>query len=397
MRLPENPFGGQAPNLRNVAIYGFHNFFWDSCKYDHPTCDRLLSSLESMSQLETLHLGFCLPNQPLSVAARTVRIPSLKALVLQDTPIACLNVFAGIHVPNAYLTLLLSAISNGEAPQPDVNDRLAVLLEEHFSRAHPSKQAIDVLELSTPLGTDGTILFLAGPDPRPGDRDVKASHGTEFLWEGGEPSLSLPLHVCIPDFLGGYDDASALLIARFCSTTPLHAVRTLELKLPYGARSPGSWLEIAQSLPNMEELSVTKDLPMSFLKDCRGRALRVWRNLNSVRLGPLDFCCAPRITATDFQEIMLKWLIERRDLSPPPLTITIRRTPFDRGNNLDGPTDASYSIRSDAVDADAASFAKQNWLKSIGRANEYARVEICWVTCQKCAVRVQSDMAVFSR
>ncbi|KAI0257953.1 GMC oxidoreductase-domain-containing protein, partial [Gloeopeniophorella convolvens] len=269
------------------------------------------------------------------------------ALTLQDMPIACLNVFASLHIPNAYLTPLFSEIPSTESRQLNVNDRLTVLLEEHFSRVHPSKQMIDVLELSTPHGADGTVFFLAGPNLCLGDLGVKASHGTEFLREGGKPPLSLP-----------YTYAS--LTSWLCSAIPLHTVRTFEIELPYDFWSPSAWFKIAQNLPNVEELSVKRDLAFSYLKDCSGRALRIWGNLRFVQLSPLDFSFHQREPAEYLQEILLGWLVERQDLSPPPLTITIQRyLAFDMEIGLDNSINARYPSHSDIVDSDAALSARR--------------------------------------
>ncbi|KAI0259246.1 hypothetical protein BC834DRAFT_907157 [Gloeopeniophorella convolvens] len=159
--LPDHPFADKAPKLRNITVLGYNNFFWGSRilrsvstliigkfdeserrqnEYDRPSYDQLLSALESMSQLETLHLNFCLPCKPPQGAARTVKMPSIKTLLLRDATTECLDVFENLRVPNAHLTLMLSADEDRTQPPNDIKQRIRSALREHFATSSRARR-----------------------------------------------------------------------------------------------------------------------------------------------------------------------------------------------------------------------------------------------------------------
>ncbi|KAI0259247.1 hypothetical protein BC834DRAFT_846856 [Gloeopeniophorella convolvens] len=333
---PEHPFADQAPNLRSIFVDDYPNFFWRSGllktistliignfddpdihedeDYERPSYDQLLSTLEGMPRLETLHLSFCLPYKMPEEAERTVALPSLKALLLQDSADYCLPIFKSLCVPNARLTLLLPQPTLIHLPH-GVDSLVVPMLEKHFSAAHPSLQTLNALKVIWETSTyhSSSTALRAGTDPHLDDPDEKADLHFDS-WADNESEL--PLHLSIP----GYSPAHALLAASLWSELPRCSVRTLSLDLRQAEWDTAAWCGLAQSLPNLQELALSEQLAVSFLESCAPYQLgSAWRSLRAVRLGPLWECFEAPAGYRHFERVLADWLREWvADARTPP-------------------------------------------------------------------------------
>ncbi|KAI0259201.1 hypothetical protein BC834DRAFT_846883 [Gloeopeniophorella convolvens] len=404
-RLPDHPFGDQAPNLRSITIIDCKNFFWgssllqnlstlilgefdppyiasdeeyeeyedededkDKDKDEHsmrPSYDQLLSVLESMAHLETLHLNFCLPRKLPREAARTIKIPTLKTLVLQDAATECLDVFGSLRVPNARLTILLSDSWGG----PSMESRIVSQLEKHFAKAHTPVWKIDTLEvvLDTVRYRFPSTLLLAGA------RDLGPNPDYPTPLSYHRDSLTLPLYLSVPNFAGNAFTAFTLLTAGLWPASSRRAMRVLSIDLPNIEWDISIWREVAFSLPDVRELYLSEDLAVSFLEECTPHALRSWHKLESVRLSPMHYYSQRPGSERHFKNVLLDWLKSYRDVSLQPPAVFISEI-----GNFDFGSDSDDYIGSDSVgehNSDDSGPKARSWIDEVAK---YGDVDIRW-------------------
>ncbi|KAI0259200.1 hypothetical protein BC834DRAFT_640676 [Gloeopeniophorella convolvens] len=355
--LPDHPFADNAPNLRSITVCGYNNFFWGSSVlrnvstviigrfddrqihktegYERPSYDRLLSALESMPQLETLHLNFCLPCGPSYGATRRLGMPSLKTLVLQDATTECLAFFRSLRVLNARVTLLLSEPREDRQLPKDIGSRTESAIHDHIPT--PLLFTIDVIQLvarSSNWIYPSTSL-LAGTDPRhfPGAPDMSKSR-TIF----SENTTALPLHLSMPNFANKDTMARTLL-----SMLLFVQIRVLSIDLLVRWDFK-TWHHVVELFPHVEELWFSELIAVSFLEDCEASDVRSWSRLQTIRLGPFtEYFGATRGARRSLNKTLKRWHRRRRELGMEHLTISFY--------GMDDDDDESESDFSDSGDS----------------------------------------------
>ncbi|KAI0259234.1 hypothetical protein BC834DRAFT_907523 [Gloeopeniophorella convolvens] len=363
-QLPTHPFANQAPKLRDVIVNGFTNFFWDSPILDgitHLTIgpssnsesrdngnmwyknsssyEQLLSALSRMSKLELLELNYCIPEAPsdgyeefydsgseseeppTSTPTRTIELPSLTRLVLNDTYTACLSVLRHLHAPNPFLSLILHV---DWEEMDDSLPRLTELLERHLSSTHVSDNSIDIISvLQGESGRDGdrSTLLLAGADLQAHDPIATKLSSLKVR----QREFKLPIHL---DFVTDPDKSElvpALLSAKFWTSSVCCNVRILSIELDAETDwDIGAWRMAAEGLPNVETLKVSERLAISFFQVCTPQNLGAWKRLRSVWVVGLVNIHNEQYCGEDFDEATLDWLKAYKRASLPPPALFVR-------------------------------------------------------------------------
>ncbi|KAI0259235.1 hypothetical protein BC834DRAFT_1045439 [Gloeopeniophorella convolvens] len=373
-RLPTHPFANHAPNLKSIRVNGFTNFFWDSPILDgisHLTIgpspnsksrdngsmwyknsssyEQLLSALPRMSKLELLELNYSIPEAPsddseefedsgsesgeppTSTPARTIVLPSLVNLVLNNTYTACLSVLRHLHAPNPFLSLILHV---DWEEMDDSLPRLTEFLERHLSSTHDPENPVDIISIQQrESGRDGdwSTLLLAGADLQKHDPIATKLSSLETC----QREFKLPVHL---DFVADEEENESTLVpkllsAKFWTSSACCNVRILSLRLSAStAWDIAAWRTVAEGLPNVETLKVSECLAVSFFELCTPQKLRGWGRLRSVWVdGFNDFVFEQGGDLQDFEGATLDWLKAYGRSSLPPPVLYVRMGKFGAG------------------------------------------------------------------
>ncbi|KAI0262411.1 hypothetical protein BC834DRAFT_387144 [Gloeopeniophorella convolvens] len=342
--LPPRPFADHAPNLQRVSVEGYANFFWESPVlhnlthlavegpfspvsapanfYQYPTYSQLWSALSGMPKLVNLSLRHCLPIDAPPTSMRSISLPSLAKLELDNRAEAGIKVLRGLEAPKASLKLTLWS-EKGD-PRPRTVGGIVPALQSHLSSPSIPRDAMEFLTFSTIRAETGTkyLLMFARADPRPDDPGV----GWKFEYITDQDNRDLFLNISVRDETVNVGALLPLAVA-LCSMLPLRGTLALSLELgsPYQNWGPEYWLRIASNTPNVRHLRLDAPLAIIFFRTPPQNTVAHWPGFECLWVTKLQGTVKRhQDDGRQFASALLNWVDALRSASIPVPRISLK-------------------------------------------------------------------------
>ena len=250
-----------APDPRRIT---------DSSALVLPTREQLLDCLLLMPVLQELRLEYCLPDISPTYSPRTVSLPHLHSLTVQDHVDRCYQVLSQLDIP---LTATIKVCCWSTHPRSEINClRILPLLSAHVSRTDPAicagkgtrsgPHALTLSSTATGDNDDRTLFVLSAW--RTFTRPTIAEDRERYCGPKGDPDVRLEC-----EWDAGDPEMERNSLLRACENIPVAELRALGLRASAAVWSADDWYDTFVDCPEVTHV-LTHGAPAESLFDALG-------------------------------------------------------------------------------------------------------------------------------